>query len=76
MFFAFEDRQNICKFGTTPRIIWELIEGFMMDSVTKNIKVQHLVAEELGSDHIPPHYLCNAHTPEKFDEELLCFDIS
>ena len=48
----------------------------MTDSVTKNIKVQHLVAEELGSDHIPPHYLCNAHTPEKFDEELLCFDIS
>ena len=25
----------------------------------------------MGSDHIPPHYLCNVHTSEKFDEALL-----
>ena len=57
--------------GTTPKIIWELIDGFMTDSVTKNLQVEHLVAEELGPDHTPPHYLYNAHTSEKFDEALL-----
>ena len=34
-------------------------------------EIEHLVALELGSDHIPPHYLCNAHTYEKLDEALL-----
>ena len=57
--------------GTTPKIIWELIDGIMTDSVTKNLQVEHLVAEELRPDHTPPHCLCNAHTPEKFDEALL-----
>ena len=83
MLFAFEDRQNISKLivetlyrlsvtvGTTPKIIWELNDGFITDSVTKNMQVEHLVAEELGLDHIPLHYLCSAHTCEKFDEALL-----
>ena len=83
LFFAFENRQNISKLiaetlyrlsvtiGTTPKMIWELIDGFMSDSVTKNLQVEHLVAEVLGLDHIPSHYLCNAHTSEKFNEALL-----
>ena len=67
LFFPFEDRQSISKLivatfyrlsvtvGTTPKIIWELIGGFMTESVTRNLQVKHLVPEELGSDHIPPH---------------------
>ena len=83
LFLAFEDRQNISKLiaetlcrlsvtvGTTPKIIWELIDGFMTDSVTKNLQVKHLVPKELGLDHIAPHYLCNAHTSGKSREALL-----
>ena len=60
LFFAFEDRQNISKLivetlhrlsftvGTTPKIIWELNDGFMTDSVTKNLQVEHRATEELG----------------------------
>ena len=56
LFFAFEYRQNISKLivenlyrlsvtvGTRPRLIWELIDRFMTDSVTKNQQVEHLVA--------------------------------
>ena len=43
----------------------------MTDSVTKTLQVQHLVTGDLESDHIPPQYLCNAHTSEKFHEALL-----
>ena len=83
MSFAFEDGQNMSKLiaetlyklsvivGTTPRIMWELIGGFMTDSVTKNLQVEHLAAEELGSDHIPRHYLFSVHTSERFGEALL-----
>ena len=83
LLFAFQNCQNISKLiletlcrlsatvGTTPKIIWELIDEFMTDSVTKTLQVEHLVAGELGSDHNPPHYLCNDHTSEKFDEALL-----
>ena len=48
-----------------------LREGFMTHSVTKNLQMEHLVAEELSSDHVLPHYLCNAHTSKKFDKALL-----
>ena len=83
LFFAFEGRQNISRLigdtlyrlsvtvATIPKILWELIGRFMTDSVTKNLQVENLVAEELGSDHIPPHYLCNAHASEKLVEALL-----
>ena len=83
MFFAFEDRQNISKLivetlyklsvtvGTTLKTIWELINGFMTGLFTENLQVEHLLAEELGSDHIPPHYLCNVYTSKKFDKALL-----
>ena len=48
-----------------------MIDGFMTDSVTKNLNVENLVAEKLSSNHIPLHFLCNAHTSEKFDEMTL-----
>ena len=40
----------------------------MTDAVTKNLKVEILVAEKLVSRHIPYHLLCKAHTYEKLDE--------
>ena len=40
----------------------------MADAVAKNMKVEFLGAEELGSNHIPHHILCKAYTCEKLDE--------
>ena len=37
--------------GSTPKILWELIDGLMTDSVNKNLKVEYLVAENRGSSH-------------------------
>ena len=83
MIFTIEDSQNISKLivktlyrlsvkvGTAKKIIWELIDVFMTDSVTKNLSVEHLIPEELESDHILHHYLCNAHTSKKFDKILV-----
>ena len=51
--------------------LWEKIDNFMTDSVTKNLEVEKYVAEKLGSDHIPHHILCKAHVVEKFDETNL-----
>ena len=66
LFFVFQDCQSISKMivetlyrlpitvTTTSKFIRELIDGFMTDSVTKNLQVEHIVNEELGSDYIPP----------------------
>ena len=48
--------------------MWEQINAFMTDAVSKNLKVEHEVAQQLGSTHIPYHLLCKSHTCEKFDE--------
>ena len=42
--------------------LWKQINAFMTYAVAKNLKVEFLVAEELGSNHIP-HHIC-----EKLDE--------
>ena len=43
----------------------------MTDSVIKNLKIDHGVAEMLGSNHIPYHTLCKSHTCEKLDEACI-----
>ena len=83
MIVTIEDSQNISrlivktlyrlsvKVGTTTKVIRELIDVFMTDSVNKNLTVEHLISEELESDHILHHYLCNAHTSKKFGKVLV-----
>ena len=80
--FTFEDRNQIMKLIldtlsrlsiatgglATAKDLWEKIDGFMTDAVSKNLKVEYLVAETLQSNHIPYHLLCKAHTCEKLDE--------
>ena len=39
----------------------------MTDSVSKNLKIEDLIGESLGSDHRPYHLLCKSHTVEKLD---------
>ena len=89
LFFAFENREQIAKLivETLKRLsaatrslmsakdLWERIDGFMTDAVSKNLKVEHAVADILGSDHVPLHLLCKSHTCEKLDEtniQTLC----
>ena len=45
----------------------EKITNIMTDSVTKNLKIEHGVAEMLGSNHIPYYMLCKSYTCEKLD---------
>ena len=39
----------------------------MTDSVLKNLKIENLIGESLGSDHRPYNLLCKSHTEEKLD---------
>ena len=43
----------------------------MTDSVSKNLKIEDLVAEKLGSKHAPYHLLCKGHVVEKLDASNL-----
>ena len=56
MFFAYEDRKQI------TRLIIETT-----DSVSKNLKVNELVAEASQFNHKPDHLLCKSHVVEAFD---------
>ena len=40
----------------------------MTNAVSTNLKVEYLVAEKLGSEHVLYHFLCKTHTCEKLDE--------
>ena len=82
LFFAHEDRAQIAKLIVetlkrlsaairavmSPKQLWEDINAFMTDAVSKNLKVEYLVANLLESDYIPIHLLCKSHTCEKLDE--------
>ena len=73
LFAAMEDRENISKLIVetlerlsitvflTARLLWEMIDGFMTDSVTKNLNVENLVAEKLSSHYI----FCVTHIRQK-----------
>ena len=74
LMFAFQEREQITKLiletlarlssttggVATVKCLWKNITAFMSDAVTKNLKVEGLVAERLQSDHIP-YLLCKAH---------------
>jgi len=63
------DRHSAATGGrATARDLWEQITAFMTDAVSKNLKVEYLIAEKLESNHIPYHLLCKAHTCEKLEE--------
>ena len=84
-FFAYENREQIVKlivetfkrlsvaFGGafSSKKLWESITNIMTDSVTKNLKIEHGVAEMLGSNHISYHMLCKSHRCEKLDEACI-----
>ena len=45
----------------------------MTDSVSKNLEVEKIVADKLGSNYWPEHFLCVSHTIEKFD--AMCISV-
>ena len=51
----------------TPAALWEKANATMTDSVLKNLKIEDLIGESLGSDHRAYHLLCKSHTVEKLD---------
>ena len=53
----------------TPAALWEKTDAIMTDSVSKNLKIEDLIGESLGSDHQPYHLLCKSF--EKFDATKL-----
>ena len=85
LYFALETKENIAKLivntlyrlsttiSSTPAVLWEMFDGLMTDSVSKNLDVEKLVAGKLGSKHIPDHFLCVSHTIEKFD--IMCISV-
>ena len=55
----------------TPAMLWENVDAIMTDAVTKNLKIEDLIPERLGSTHHPHHLLCKSHTVEAFDRSSL-----
>ena len=55
----------------TPGLLWERTNAIMTDSVLKNLKIDDLIGESLGSDHRSYHLLCKSHTVEKLDARNL-----
>lgn len=47
-----------------PKQLWEKVDALMTDAVTKNLKIEEMIPEALGSTHIPLHLLCKSHTVE------------
>ena len=54
----------------TAKTLWENIDNFMTDSVTKNLETENYVTEKLQR-HYTPHNLYKAHVVEKCDETNL-----
>ena len=45
--------------------LWEQGDAFMTDSVAKNVEVENMVPQIIGSNHIPYHILCKSHIVAK-----------
>ena len=65
---TFERLATATNGSSSAKDLWENVTAFMTDAASKNLKVEYLVAEKLGSEHVPYHLLCKAHTCEKLDE--------
>ena len=82
IFFAYEDREQIALLivETFKRLavastesdlcakhLWENLYAIMTDSVSKNLHIEDIIADSLGSTHKPLHLLCKSHMVEKLD---------
>ena len=58
---------NDDKQRTTAKELWEETMIIMTDSVEEGPQIENGTAAALGSNHIPQHLLCKAHTIEAMD---------
>ena len=56
---------------TSSSQLWKQIDAIMTDAASKNLMIELVVAEKLGSQHIPHHLLCKIHTVEALDRSCL-----
>ena len=52
---------------TTAKELWEETKILMTDSVQDDPQIENGIVAALGSNHIPQHLLCKAHTVEALD---------
>ena len=82
LFFACEDRENIVRLivetytrlalslsdiEVSAKDLWEKTTAIMTNSVSKNLKIEDGVGEQLKWNYEPTHLLCKSHLVETFD---------
>ena len=66
------ERLSICitevqGYPVSAATLWERTNAIMTDAVSKNLKIEEGIAEQLDSNHVPKHLLCKSHTVEELD---------
>ena len=56
--------------GVSSKDLWRQIDFTMTDSTIHNMKVDDLVSEALGTEHVPSHLLCQVHPACMFTRNL------
>ena len=56
--------------GVPSDVLWKRITFTMTDATTHNMKVDDVVAEALGTEHLPDHLLCQAHPVLMFNRVM------
>lgn len=60
---------SVC--GNVPAdVLWAKIDFVMTDGVSHNLLVEERVAEQLGSEHLPKHLICQVHPALMFSRKL------
>ena len=60
-----------CNDQYTPVDIHNAITFKVTDATSHNFEVEEIVAEELGSEHIPDHLLCHTHPALMFNRKIV-----
>lgn len=60
---------SVC--GNVPAdTLWSKVDFVMTDGTGHNLEVEKMVAESLGSEHVPGHLLCQVHPVNLFNREM------
>ena len=60
---------SVC--GSVPAdTLWSKVDFVMTDGTGHNLEVEMMVAEGLGSEHVPGHLLCQVHPVNLFNREI------
>ena len=59
---------SLSDIEVSTKDLWEKTTAIMTDSVSKNLKIEDGVAEQLGSNYKPTQLLSKSHLVEAFDK--------